>query len=147
MGDDDLPMINLTMDEIDGSELIRFVSDPNHGACVLFLGTVRRFTMDKETKSIEYEAYESMAISVLQEIENQALTKYKIGKVSIVHRLGKCLPQEITVAVAVSSAHRRTAFNACSWIMDEIKRIVPIWKLETDGDDVSTWIHPTSSSQ
>jgi len=146
VGDDLTSMIRLTTSIINSAELVRFVSDPNHGAFVLFLGTIRKFTLEKETKSVEYEAYEPMAVSVLEQIEAQAVSQFKIGKVSIVHRLGKCLPEEVAVAVAVSSSHRRNAFDACSWIMDEIKRVVPIWKLETDGDDVSTWIHPQSNS-
>ena len=135
-------MVRLTDQPIDTAELLARVSSPHAGAVVLFLGTTREFTGDRTTTSLDYECYPEMAEKVLLELESTARASWRLTEAAIVHRLGKVLPEEASVAIAVSSPHREEAFQAGKWLIDELKQRVPIWKRENWGDGTSEWVHP-----
>jgi len=135
-------MVTLTRELIDISLLLEKTINADCGATVLFLGTVREHTNLKITKSLTYEAYEPMALKMIQSICDKATEKWNIGKIMVIHRLGCCKPMEITVAVITTAPHRAEAFASCSWVIDEIKKTVPIWKEELDNSNNSVWIHP-----
>ncbi len=135
-------MIQLTREPIDAADLLRRVSSPRAGAVVLFLGTVREITGDRRTSSLEYECYPEMAESKLAELEAEARRRWPLVECVIVHRLGHLELEEASVAVAVSTAHRQTAFEAGKWLIDTLKEVVPIWKKENWADGTSQWVHP-----
>lgn len=100
------------------------------GAVVLFDGIVRNNTRGRQTLYLVYEAYEAMALEQMRTLANQALTKFSVRDVVLVHRLGKLEIGETSVLIAVASAHRGAAFEACRWLIDTLKTTVPIWKKE-----------------
>lgn len=134
--------IRLTRDPIDHVELTEAVRSPLCGAVVSFLGTVRELTQGRQTTYLEYDAYAPMAESELRKLAEQAAEKWGLHAVAITHRLGALDLGDIAVAVAVSSPHRREAFEAASEIMSVMKQTVPIWKKETWADGETEWIHP-----
>ncbi len=140
-------MIELTTNPINFTEVTESVRSHNAGAVVLFLGTVREFTGDAQTSSLEYEAYPAMAISAMKELDTEARQKWTLIDVSIIHRTGHLEPGEVAVAVAVSSAHRAEAFEAGQWLLDTLKQRVPIWKKELYSDGKTEWVHPTQKSE
>ena len=137
-------MIRLTEEPIDVALVLREVQSPEAGAVVLFLGTVRRTTDDKQTEWLQYECYPEMAQSKLAEMESEARSKWPLQQCVIVHRLGRLSVGQTSVAIAVSSAHRREAFEAGQWLIDRIKQVVPIWKKENYTDGSDNWVHPHS---
>lgn len=134
-------MFRLTREAIDFHALTESVRSPHCGAVVLFLGTVRDLTGDQVTVFLEYETYAPMAEKKLAEIEREAREKWPIGDVAIVHRLGRLEVSEVSVAVAVSCPHRAQAFDACRYIIDTLKELVPIWKKENSPDGSGEWVH------
>ena len=135
-------MINLTQDIIDTQQVLESVQDTRAGAVVLFLGTTRSITGDRKTDSLDYDCYESMAIRKLEQLEAEARRQWDVVEISIVHRLGHLLPGEASVAIAVSSPHRGTAFECGQWLIDTLKEDVPIWKKENWADGTHEWVHP-----
>ena len=123
-------MISITEKPIDVNKLLNDVSDQSSGASVLFTGTVRDHNKQDKVSKLHYEAYQEMAKKILQEIENEIHTKWKINKFSAIHRIGTLKVGEVSVAVAVSSEHRKEAFEACKFGIDSIKEKAPIWKKE-----------------
>ena len=113
------------------------------GGIVTFLGTARDFSQGRDIHQIDFEYYPGMAEKKLAEIREKALKDYDIIEVNIVHRVGKISIGEQIVLIVVGAEHRKDAFRACSWCIDELKRITPIWKKETtpQGD---VWVeqHP-----
>jgi len=107
-----------------------FVLDEKCGGIDMFVGTVRRWNKDEEITHLDFECYEPMAISELHKISDAAFGKFQAEKISIHHRTGKVRLREIAVVIAVSSKHRKAAFQACEFIIDELKKHVPIWKKE-----------------
>lgn len=139
-------MIQLVHNAIDLQRVLSSVADDNCGAAVLFTGSTRRWTGDIHTERLSYEAYESMALAQLQRIADEAVTRWSISRVSIVHRLGDVGVGEVSVAVAVSSPHRYDSFQAASWLVDTLKKDVPIWKCDYDTADHGQWAHPSRES-
>ena len=137
-------MISIVTEKIDTQTLLRSVSSPNSGATVLFVGTTRQFTGERETTFLSYECYPEMAITKLQELSDRAAEKWPIEQCGIVHRIGEVAIEEASVAVAVSTAHRKDAFEAAQWLMDRLKEEVPIWKKEHGIDGGQEWIHEGS---
>lgn len=135
-------MLTITEQPIDITSVTDAVRDHRAGAVVLFLGTVREFTGDVQTASLEYEAYEEMAVASLTEITTEASDRWSLTHCAVVHRTGPLELGDIAVAVAVSSAHRGPAFEAGQWIMDTIKQRTPIWKKEIYADGQTEWVHP-----
>lgn len=116
------------------------------GAVVLFDGIVRDHSGDRSTAFLEYEAYEPMALKQMQALGEQALHTWAIDSIGIVHRLGRLEIGESSVVIVVTAAHRRPAFEACRFAIDELKRSVPIWKKET-GSNGSFWVEGEFPSQ
>ena len=135
-------MISLTHDPIDTEEILRGVHSNLAGAVILFLGTTREVTGERRTSSLDYQCYPEMAVRKLQELETEARRRWPICECLIVHRLGHLTIGEASVAIAVSSPHRRDAFEAGQWLIDTLKEVVPIWKQENWADGTSEWVHP-----
>ena len=135
-------MIAITTEEIDHAALTDQVRSNRAGAVCTFLGTTRELTEDRRTAHLDYECHPSMAAKKLAELEADARERWPLVEVAIAHRVGRVELGEISVVVAVSAGHRREAFEACQWLMDTIKAIVPIWKKETWADGSEDWVHP-----
>jgi molybdopterin synthase catalytic subunit len=135
-------MIQIVDTIIDHAALTESVRSPLAGAVCTFLGTVRELTGGQRTSLLEYEAYPEMAQKKLQELENQARERWPIIEVAIVHRVGRLDLGEVSVVVAVSCPHRHQAFEACHWLIDTLKEVVPIWKKEVWADGTEEWVHP-----
>jgi molybdopterin synthase catalytic subunit len=135
-------MICLTHDPIDSALVLAAVQSPDAGAVVLFLGTTREFTNGRQTVALHYEGYAEMAENKLRELASQVRQRWPVIKASLVHRLGRVPLGEASVAIAVSSAHRRDAFEAGQWLIDTLKQQVPIWKQEHWADGATAWVHP-----
>jgi molybdopterin synthase catalytic subunit len=137
--------IHLTHKQIQIGEMIEAAIRLDCGALVTFAGTVREITGTHRTLALTYEAYEPMAKSKLETLSQEAISRWSLGAVSIAHRLGICLPGETAVAVITVAPHRSEAFAACAWLMEEIKRVIPIWKENTNSDGITNWVHPGSN--
>ncbi|MFO0956682.1 MAG: molybdenum cofactor biosynthesis protein MoaE [Isosphaeraceae bacterium] len=135
-------MIEITDEPIDHARWTDRVRSPEAGAVCTFLGTTREVTGTRRTATLDYEAYGPMALRRLEALEQEARGRWPLIATAIVHRVGRVDPGEISVVVAVSSPHRCDAFEACAWLMDEIKRDVPIWKRESWTDGSREWVHP-----
>lgn len=129
----------LTEKPLEIGEIARRVVPPECGATVTLDGYVRQFTRDRETKYLIYEAYEPMALKEMKKLISKAHNKFEISNIGIVHRLGKLEIGETSVVISVSAPHRRAAFEACEWIIKELKRTVPIWKKEVYADG-EVWV-------
>ncbi len=136
-------MIELTHSTIDTNAVLAGVSSTRAGAVVLFLGTTREFTAGRQTITLEYECYEEMARRKLDELEKAARQRWPLIGCTVVHRLGNVPLRDVSVVVAVSSPHREDAFAAGRWLIDTLKKDVPIWKKEHWADGSSEWVHPT----
>jgi molybdopterin synthase catalytic subunit len=135
-------MIRLQSEPIDYHALTEKVRTPACGGVVVFLGTVRELTEGRKTFALDYEAYPGMAEKKMAEIEEDVRSRWPVGAVAIVHRLGHLVLGEVSVAVAVSCPHRSQAFEACRHAIDRFKEIVPIWKKENWADGTTGWVHP-----
>lgn len=135
-------MICLTHESIDISAVLESVRSPAAGAVVLFLGTTREMTDGRQTRWLNYEAYAPLAEKLLAELISQAQQRWPLVACSVAHRLGRVEVGEVSVAIAVSSAHRQAAFEAGQWLIDRLKESVPIWKEEHWADGTSQWVHP-----
>ncbi len=113
------------------------------GGIVSFLGTARDFSKGKDIQRIDFEYYPGMAEKKLNEIREKALADYNIIEVSIVHRVGRIEIGDNIVLIVVAAQHRKDAFKACEWGIDELKRITPIWKRE-ETNEGEVWVveHP-----
>ena len=140
-------MIQLTREEIDDRYLTKLVSRPSCGAIVTFLGTVRDLTGQQTTVALDYEAYPEMAQKKMAEIESDVRTRWPVGEIAMVHRLGHLEVGEVSVAIAVSCPHRGQAFEACRYAIDRLKELVPIWKKENWADGKTEWVHPQSQEE
>jgi molybdopterin synthase catalytic subunit len=135
-------MIEIIEAPIDHAALTERVRSNRAGAVCLFLGTVRELTGERRTASLDYEAYPVMAERKLAELEDEARRRWPVVEAAIVHRVGHLELGEVSVAIAVSTPHRKDAFEACQWLMDTIKQVVPIWKKEVWADGTEEWVHP-----
>jgi molybdopterin synthase catalytic subunit len=135
-------MIEITESPIDHAALTDRVRSNQAGAVCTFLGTVREMTGDRRTASLDYEAYPEMALKKMAELEAEARTRWPVIESAIVHRVGHLELGEISVVVAVSCPHRDQAFDACKWLIDTLKEVVPIWKKEVWVDGTEEWVHP-----
>jgi molybdopterin synthase catalytic subunit len=132
-------MTGLQAEPIRTAELIAAVRGEADGAVAVFLGTVRDHNLGRRVTCLEYHAYDAMARAELERLEQAALREFEVSRVALVHRIGRLEIGEVSVAVVVASPHRDAAFRACRWIIDTLKRTVPIWKKEFfDGGEV--WI-------
>ncbi|XZE45533.1 molybdenum cofactor biosynthesis protein MoaE [Pirellulaceae bacterium SH467] len=139
-------MIEITQDPIPVAKLLELAFDESCGATVAFIGTTRRWTDGRETAYLEYQAYTEMALAKMEELSREAHARWPIQKLCLVHRVGIVEIKEPSVAVVVSTPHRAEAFEAGQWLIDELKRRVPIWKKEWFAAQDPTWIHPLPAS-
>jgi molybdopterin synthase catalytic subunit len=135
-------VIQLTRQPIDTPQALHHVQSSQVGAVVMFLGTTREFTEGRRTAFLEYDAYCEMAERQLTELEQRARSRWPLIGCALVHRLGRVDLGDASVLVAVSTPHRRDAFEAAAWLMDQIKQEVPIWKQENWTEGGRAWIHP-----
>jgi MoaE-MoaD fusion protein len=132
-------LYQITRDPIDAQKISRQLLRAEDGAICVFEGVVRNNSKGKRTLHLVYEGYETMALKKLEEIGIFVRQAWDIGCIAIVHRLGHLDIGETSVAVIVTSAHRRAAFDACHYAIDKLKKVVPIWKKEF-FDDGEVWI-------
>ena len=130
-------MVRLTRDPIDLAALLP--ASPADGAVCLFVGVVRNENGGRPVRYLEYEAYEDMALPLMEQIAAEACRRWPLTEVRLVHRLGRLEIGEASVAVAVTSPHRPEAFAACRYAIDTLKATVPIWKKEF-YEDGAVWL-------
>jgi molybdopterin synthase catalytic subunit len=147
---------SIVRDPIDTQGVLGRIKRGDDGAAVVFEGVVRNQTRGRRTLYLDYEAYEEMALRKMEELAEQALQQFQVRDVALVHRLGRLKIGETSVLIVVASAHRAAAFEACRWLIDTLKRTVPIWKKEyfedgavwADGEAFPEEIrHPNSPAQ
>ena len=132
-------MVRLQNGPIDVVALTAEVRGDGDGAVSLFLGTVRNVNAGRRVLFLEYEAYAPMAEREMEGIAEEARARFSVSRVAIVHRVGRLDIGEASVAIAVAAPHRAAALDACRFVIDTLKRSVPIWKREHfDGGEV--WI-------
>jgi molybdopterin synthase catalytic subunit len=124
----------LTREPIDAQKLIAAAKRGDDGALVVFDGIVRNQTRGRQTLFLDYEAYEEMAVKQLDGLAREACSRFGVRQVTMVHRLGRLEICETSILIVVASAHRAAAFEACRWLIDTIKKTVPVWKKETFQD-------------
>lgn len=129
--------------EVNLEQAFAFLQCPESGGVDIFVGTVRNHANGKDVLRLEFEAYDAMAIAELQKIADRAAAQWPIHRLVIQHALGTKMIGEPVVITAVSAGHRAAAFEACRFLIDELKRSVPIWKKEFYTDS-SIWVaaHP-----
>jgi molybdopterin converting factor subunit 1 len=140
---DEAPSVNddwirLQRNPIEADSLIASAKEGEAGAVVVFDGIVRNNTRGRRTLHLDYEAYEAMALSQMQGLGREAQQRFGVLRVVLVHRLGRLQVGETSVLIVVASAHRAQAFEACRWIIDTLKKTVPIWKKEW-FEDGAVW--------
>lgn len=129
---------SIVREAIDTSLVLAKIKRGEDGAGVVFEGIVRNQTRGRRTLYLDYEAYEEMALAQMEALAEQALKEFQIREVALVHRLGRLEIGETSVLIVVASAHRAEAFEACRWLIDTLKRTVPIWKKEY-FEDGAVW--------
>jgi molybdopterin synthase catalytic subunit len=130
----------VTEEVLSADAIARMVTVPEAGGVVVFLGVVRNETAGRRVVALEYEAHVPMAEAKLKEIGEAVYGRWPgVRSVVILHRIGRLLVGEASVAIAVSAAHRQDAFEGCQYAIDTVKRIVPIWKREL-FEDGSAWV-------
>ena len=132
-------MIQITKERIDRKAVVNSIAGSESGSLVTFDGRVRDHAREKKVTGLFYEAYEEMAHTELEKIRRQAMQKWPVAEIGIVHRIGRLEIGETSVFIAVASAHRREGFEACRFIIDTIKTSVPIWKKEF-YEDGEIWV-------
>jgi molybdopterin synthase catalytic subunit len=123
-------MIQITQSDFSVDEVLKKLKKNNVGALVTFLGIMRGDSDDRQVDFMEIEVYPEMALKQLNEIRNNALELFKVEDVHIIHRFGSLNVSENIVLIAVSAGHRSEGFDACEYVIDELKKRVPIWKKE-----------------
>jgi MoaE-MoaD fusion protein len=130
--------VALTREAIDAGSIVTAAKRGEDGAVVVFDGIVRDNTRGRRTLYLDYEAYEEMAAKQMRELAAEARSRFGVRHVTIIHRLGRLIVGETSVLIVVASAHRAAAFEACRWLIDTLKKQVPIWKKET-FEDGAVW--------
>jgi molybdopterin synthase catalytic subunit len=144
------PAVALVRQAIDRDALVSSLQQPGDGAVVVFDGVVRDNTRGRKTLYLDYEAYEEMALARMRKLAEEAGERFTIDRVGMVHRLGRLEIGESSIVIVVTSAHRAAAFDACRWLIDTLKRTVPVWKKEhfadgavwTDGEPFPAELQP-----
>lgn len=142
MSDPVLPIVSaharLQREPIDSAELLAQIKIGDDGAVCLFDGIVRNQTRNRRTLYLEYEAYPAMALVEMEKLAIEALSRFPVRDLGIAHRVGRLEISETSVVIVVASAHRAAAFDCCRWIIDTLKKTVPIWKKEF-FEDGAVW--------
>jgi molybdopterin synthase catalytic subunit len=134
-------LIRIVEHPIDIPEILASVADDGAGGTVVFTGTTRNRSEAGPVEFLEYEAYVPMAVEVMKRIAATARSRWELSGLSAVHRIGRVPAGEASIVIAVSAAHRAGAFEACRFVIDEVKKDVPIWKKEIDGG-AQRWVGP-----
>ena len=140
-----MDFFELTTEPIAVESVARRIVPPECGATVTLDGYARKFTRDKESGEVHetlylvYEAYYEMALKEMRKLVDQAHQNFDVSNVGIVHRTGRLEIGETSVVISVAAPHRRAAFEACEWLIKELKRTVPIWKKEVYANG-ETWV-------
>lgn len=129
---------SIVREAIDTQNIVDGLKHGEDGASLVFEGIVRNQTRGRKTLYLDYEAYDEMALQEMHSLASQVLRQFPIRDVAIVHRLGRLEIGETSVLIAVASAHRAAAFDACRWLIDTLKKTVPIWKKEY-FEDGAVW--------
>lgn len=132
---------------IDPAALVAEVSSHAHGAVILFLGTVRDMNDGRTVDGIEYQAYDAMAERELASITADAARRFGTEQIVIEHRTGRLALGEASVGIAVSHAHRGPAYDASRFVIEELKKRLPVWKREEYTDGTREWVDPTRAKQ
>jgi molybdopterin synthase catalytic subunit len=122
--------IELTRERIDAGGIVAAMKAGEDGAVVVFDGIVRDNTHGRRTLFLDYEAYEEMALTQMRALAEKAIADFGVRDAAIVHRLGRLEVGETSVLIVAASTHRAAAFEACRWLIDTLKKTVPIWKKE-----------------
>jgi molybdopterin synthase catalytic subunit len=132
------PRAFIVRERIAAGDFLKSIKQGEDGAAVVFDGVVRNNTRGRRTLYLDYEAYEEMALRQMESLAESAISQYAVRDAVIVHRLGRLNIGETSVLIVVASAHRGAAFEACRWIIDTLKKTVPIWKKEF-FEDGAVW--------
>ena len=132
-------MVRLQTEPISADALVASARGDGDGAVAVFLGTVREATSGRRVLFLEYEAYGGMAERELERIREEAVARFGVSRVSIVHRVGRLAIGEASVGIAVAAPHRAAALAACRFVIDALKAGVPIWKRE-HFEDGAVWV-------
>ena len=134
-------LYRLTREILDAQELARLVQRDEAGALALFYGNVRNHSEGRQVERLEYEAHDSMAVAKMRQAAQETRERFsEISEVGVWHRVGMLEIGETSLLVAVSSAHRKEAFEACHWCVDRVKEIVPVWKKEHWVGGGAEWV-------
>ena len=136
-------MFRVTTEPLDVQQVHDLVKSPTDGAVVTFDGIVRNNFDGRDVRFLEYEAYAAMAEKKMAEIAAEVQTKFAVGDVAMVHRIGRLEIGESSILIAVAAPHRQPAFEACAYAMDRVKQEVPVWKKEFFADGESHWVQPS----
>jgi molybdopterin synthase catalytic subunit len=131
--------IEITKNELSIDDCFAFVQDTSCGGITLFVGTIRDHVDGKTVTHLEFEVYEEMAKKELEKIIKRCRAKWPVKKLAVHHRYGQLAIGDIAVIIAVATPHRKAAFEACKFLIDELKEKVPIWKKEF-LEDGSYWV-------
>ena len=140
-------MFALSPETIDGAALREKLEDASAGGCVTFEGWVRNENQGREVRQLEYEGYEAVAVKEGQNVLDEALEKYDVRHAECVHRVGQLQVGDVAVWIGVSAGHRTAAFDACRYIIEQVKHRLPIWKKETYADGDSGWLNIDETSK
>jgi len=139
----------IVREPIDPAQVLTMIGADQDGASLLFLGVVRDHNDGRSVGGVRYDTYEDMAAEVLSEIVSEAAQVAGTDRVAAVHRVGELKVGEVSVAIAVSSPHRAEAYEASRYIIEEIKKRLPVWKKERYSDGAEEWVEgrtPTEST-
>ncbi|MBT8399457.1 MAG: molybdenum cofactor biosynthesis protein MoaE [Rhodothermia bacterium] len=132
--------VQIQATKLNTADALAFLEEGNVGAVNLFVGKTRRFTDGRETLRLEYELYPEMTVPELERIAEEALGRWPLEKVLLIHRFGEVKCGEASVIVGASAPHRSEAFDACRFLIDTLKAKAPIWKKENYADGSEEWV-------
>ena len=130
----------IVRESIDPAQVLTLIGADQDGASLLFLGVVRDHNDGRSVGGVRYDAYEEMAARVLSEIVDEAARAAGTDRLAVVHRIGELKVGEVSVAIAVSSPHRAEAYDASRYVIEEIKKRLPVWKKELYSDGAEEWV-------
>lgn len=134
------PRCRITTEPIDPTAVLTGATSTSDGAALLFLGVVRDHNEGRAVERLEYEAFAPMAETEMSRIAAEAADRWETGAISILHRVGTLELGEVSVAIVVAAPHRGDAYEASRYVIEELKKRVPIWKREGYVDGPSEWL-------
>jgi molybdopterin synthase catalytic subunit len=137
---------DVTEEPLNGADLLGLVGRESDGAVLLFEGRVRDHNHGRSVSCLHYEAYHGMADRVLRDIAGEALSRTGASAIGVRHRVGSLEPPTVSLVVAVAAPHRRPAYDASTYVIEELKKRLPLWKREEYADGTSRWLGGHSPS-